>query len=174
MPCSQLGEKVTSRLRLYLETADSHTPGRLTSSLAVLMLTTTTNWIGLSRPPFFHTILNTPARLSLNAWAMPPLGSTITIFSLIPPLVALVAKQMCRCKSISSCSVTYMTPPQDHATLSSIALSTFLQITLQPLALTMVEDLTWHGSRNTTTHLLTLSLPFFLFLLYCHLPFHCN
>jgi len=44
-------------------------PRSSTSSLAVPMLTTTTNRIGLSRPPsLFSAMFNTPARLSLTAY----------------------------------------------------------------------------------------------------------
>ena len=52
MPWKQLGKKVASRSRPCLQTANAHTLRRSTSSLAVPMLTTTTNWNSLSHPLF--------------------------------------------------------------------------------------------------------------------------
>jgi len=68
---------------------------------------------------------------------MPPLENTDRDSSLTSPPVALVAKPRFKPKNTLSWNVTGMILPHDHATLSSIASSTFLQTTLKHLALIM-------------------------------------
>ena len=67
---------------------------------------------------------------------MPPLENTDRDSSPTSPPVALVAKPKFKPENTSSWNVIDMTPPRNHATSSSIALSTFLQITPKHLALT--------------------------------------
>jgi len=65
-----------------------------------------------------------------------PLENTDRDSSPTSPPAALAAKPKSKLKNTSSGSVIGITPPSDHATSSSIALSTFLQITPKHLALT--------------------------------------
>jgi len=77
---------------------------------------------------------------------MPPLENTNRDSSPTSPPAALVAKPKSKLENTSSWSVIGITPPRDHATSLSIALFTFLQITLKHLALTMDKVPSWYGS----------------------------
>ena len=70
-----------------------------------------------------------PTRLSKQSQGCP--------LTLTSPPVALVAKPRFKPKNTLSWNATGMTSLCDHATLSSIASSTFLQTTLKHLALIM-------------------------------------
>jgi len=77
---------------------------------------------------------------------IPPLENTDRDSSPTSPPVALVAKPKFKPENTSSWNVIDMIPPCDHAITLSIALSTFLQITLKYLALTTDKVPSQHGS----------------------------
>jgi len=77
---------------------------------------------------------------------MPPLENTDRDSSLTFPPAALVAKLKSKLENTSLWNVIDMTPPRGHATSSSTALSTFLQIIPKHLALTMDKVPSRRGS----------------------------
>jgi len=101
---------------------------------------------------------------------MPPLENTDKDSSPNSPPAAPVVKPKCKLENTSSWNAIDMTPPRDHITLSSIALSTFLQITLKHLALTTDKVPSRCGSpeqKRSLHHLVIFishSLLFFIFL----------